>query len=79
METNKDVSYVDIEAYAGDNNNQYELIDIEKTSNGTDGDCYYVGDDFKWEDGVIYHVKEEVSFFSSNTNTLKSLAGLSAF
>lgn len=60
------VSYVDIVAFVGDNINQYELIDIEITTEGSDS-IYYVNDDFEWDDDVIYHAKGEFTFFSENT------------
>lgn len=66
IESTQKISYVDIVSLAGDNKNQYELIGIEKTSNGNEGDLYFVNNDFKWEDNAIYHAREGVTSLSNN-------------
>lgn len=71
LNTVNKVSYVDIVAFVCDHINQYELIDIEITTEGSDS-IYFVNDDFKWDDDVIYHVNRDFSVVSEQDTYLKS-------
>lgn len=71
VETGKKVSYVGVESFVGDNINQYELIDLDITTEDSSPVCN-VNDDFEWDDDVIYHVNGDFSVVSEQDTYLKS-------